>query len=168
MRLGDTDNASEPTHSKYRLPTTYVSPRSQTLSPRPRSPPEMAPTQVPEPLSVSPRLKLGSQSIGVSYQGLVQWRIGNVTHSSALIVQSLPPQENATSGGESHGYVYSPCDSSYTPEPSTWSQNDWAASVGAVMMVLPESMIVSNLSATLSPPTDADAPHRRLSRSHSR
>ena len=64
-----------------------------------------------------------------------------MTHSSALIVQSLPPQENATSGGESHGYVYSPCDSSYTPEPSTWSQNDWAASVGAVMMVLPESSL---------------------------
>ena len=38
--------------------------------------------------------------------------------------------------------MYNPCDSSYTPEPSTWSQNDWAASVGAVMMVLSLAIFV--------------------------
>ena len=81
------------------------------------------------------------------------------THSAALMDQDFPPQLNATVGGELHGYEYSPCSWSKTFEPCTRLQNAFAALGGAVMIVLPESMIVSNLlEETLWPLTDTEAP----------
>ena len=77
---------------------------------------------------------------------------------SEVTVHVLPPQLNDTSGSESQGYEYRPCDESYTADPETLFQNVFAILVGALMIVLPESMIVSNLVSTFLPLTDTDAP----------
>ncbi len=137
---------------------THVSPRSQTLLPRPRSPPAIEPTHWLEPLETVPRLMLVDPArSALGFPCFVKKKTDD-THSSALIDHDLPPQLNATSGGESHGYWYRPWSASYTFEPDTLAQNFLAALVGAVMMVLPESMIVSKLDAALLPSTVTEAP----------
>lgn len=132
--------------------TTYVSPSSQVDDPRPRSPAASAPTQSSEPCSVMPRLKLPHLVRHLYAAAAIE-----DTYSSALIAQLFPPQLNATSGADAHGNEYRPWSSSNTFAPVTVFQNALAASVGAVMIVLPESMMVSKSETAFLPPTETDA-----------
>ena len=77
------------------------SPRSQTLLPRPMSWPASALTHLPEPLVVSPRLRLCCRTL-VSHI-YARTKECRETHLAVEIFHCLPPHENAMVGGELQG-----------------------------------------------------------------
>ena len=104
---------SKPVSTRNIIHRTYLSPKSQTLSPRPRSIPDRAPTQSEDPISVLPKLKLRWQMSIPLHIPIMKER----AYLSREISQSFPPNEKATVGKESQGNWYSPMVSSNTFDP---------------------------------------------------
>jgi len=104
---------SKPVSTRNIIHRTYLSPKSQTLSPRPRSIPDSAPTQSEDPISVLPKLKLRWQMSIPLHIPIMKER----AYLSREISQSFPPNEKATVGKESQGNWYSPMVSSNTFDP---------------------------------------------------